>query len=114
MFRIAEQLAARAQRQPVTEVRYSAGVVSSRRRKRRVMWLWSEKPQLAATTLSGMSTALQLALGMLDAPAHDIGVRRAAEFGAEFADEMEDAELHHAGHIRERYVLVEMFVDILD
>ena len=40
--------------QPVVVLRYSAGVTPSRRRKRRVIWLWSEKPLLAATTLSGV------------------------------------------------------------
>src|SRR5208337_4790024 len=40
--------------QPVVVLRYSAGVTPSRRRKRRVMWLWSEKPLLAATTFSGI------------------------------------------------------------
>jgi len=38
----------------MTELRYSAGVVASARRKTRVMWLWSEKPQWQAATLSGM------------------------------------------------------------
>ena len=47
------------------------------------MWLWSEKPQSVATTLSGMSRRAELALSVLDAPPHDIGMRRAAKFGAE-------------------------------
>ena len=46
-------------------------------------------------------TARHLALRMLDASLHDIGMRRAAEFGAEFPQEMKDAELHHSGEILE-------------
>src|SRR5947209_20068821 len=58
-------------------------------------------------------TARELTLCVLDAPPHDIGMWRAAEFAAEVGEEMEQAELHHAGKLGQHDRSTEALIDIL-
>src|SRR6476469_4185553 len=58
-------------------------------------------------------TARELALRVLDAPPHDVGMWRAAEFSAEFAQKMKHAELPQSGKTRQHDMAIEVLIHIL-
>src|SRR5947209_2892916 len=71
------------------------------------------EPGICSHDLERDVAARELTLCVLDAPPHDIGMWRTAEFGAEFAQEMEHAELHQAGKIGQHDGSMEVLIHIL-
>src|ERR1700722_18179268 len=55
----------------------------------------------------------QLSLGVFDAHTHEMGVWRAGEFSSEFAREVKLAQAHHPRKLRQGYVPLQVFVEIL-